>query len=178
MTEQHACSFCNPGADVKARTFYEQGNWYAILAAPPMLHGHAILAAKSRGSCPIDLSVDVLAGFDRALDDVSSAMRAFYAPKRVVFSSLRLVDPHLHVHVFAVSEGDEHRWRSEKGADYAKGRFFEFLGDQERFARTRHEKERAQRGWNQARQIEEHTTRLQLDVEALRSIARRPRSSI
>jgi diadenosine tetraphosphate (Ap4A) HIT family hydrolase len=172
MTDLRACTFCDPSAEMKARTFYDHGNWYALLAAPPMLRGHAILAAKRRDGCPTELSGDVFAGFDRALDDVSTALREFYAPNRVVFSSLRLLDPHVHIHVFAVSEEDEHRWRAEKGADYAKGRFFEFLGDQERFSRTRHERERAQRGWDVNRQVSEHTARLRLDVDALRSVAR------
>ena len=133
MTE---CDFCARGTGIQARTFYDRGNWFAFLASPANLTGHAILAVKSLdGTCPQALSIDVLRGLDQALADVADLLHAHYQPKRVLFASLRAVDPHVHVHLFPVTEAHEAAWRQEKGAGYEKGRFFEFLGDQERTAR-------------------------------------------
>ena len=153
------CSFCARGADMQARTFYERDNWFALLAAPANLPGHAILAVKSReGECLQTLSADVLRGLDSALADVAQLLKAHYRPKRIVFASLRAVDPHVHIHLFPVSEAHEDAWRQEKGAGYEKGRLFEFLGDRERTTNANPDGQ-----W---------TRPLSADVDALRALSR------
>lgn len=44
--------------------------------------------------------------------------------------------PHIHLPHVPVTSEQEELWRQGRGPDYERGRFFEFLGDQERDART------------------------------------------
>ena len=127
-----SCAFCRRDRAFAARTFYETDRWFGFLAAPPNIRGHAILAVKSTGACPQTLDRETLRDLDAALGDITAILTAHYRPKRVLFASLRAKDPHIHLHVFPVSEEDEQRWRQEKGEGYETGRFFEFLGEQEK----------------------------------------------
>jgi diadenosine tetraphosphate (Ap4A) HIT family hydrolase len=154
---------------MRARTFYEDEGWFAFLAAPPNLRGHTILAAKSMGQCPQALTEGILSGIHLALAAVTRVLRARYTPNHVVFASLRVQDPHFHLHLFPVTKEQEEEWRQRKGAGYASGRFFEFLGDCDRDARNADRLERDSTGWTEEQQRLEHTGLLGADVAALKA---------
>lgn len=59
---EQVCHFCAREPDMRQRTFYEDEHWFACLAAPPNLRGHAVIAAKSFGECPQTLTENVLSG--------------------------------------------------------------------------------------------------------------------
>ena len=133
----YVCPFCARGDEMRRRIFYESEGWFAFLASPPNLPGHTIVAAASDGTCPRDLTAATLRGVDGAVGQVAAILRAGYAPQHVLFASLRVQDPHFHLHMFPVTAAQENAWRAAKGAGYESGRFFEFLGDIDRTARHR-----------------------------------------
>ena len=77
MTSARICLFCEPSDDVNARTFYRSDGWIALLAAPPNLHGHTVLARSlKRGEpCPGDLDTRSLSGLDYAMASVVAIMK-------------------------------------------------------------------------------------------------------
>jgi diadenosine tetraphosphate (Ap4A) HIT family hydrolase len=93
---ERPCRFCARDPNMQARTFYEDDHWFACLAAPPNLRGHAIIAAKNFGECPRTLTEEVLSGIHKAVAEVSRILTAHYRPKHVLFASLRVKDPHIH----------------------------------------------------------------------------------
>ncbi len=168
MTDPKECPFCRYDADMRDRTFYERLNWFAILADPPNMSGHVVLAVKGAEVCPRALTADVLRGLDVALADVMRILQVHHHPKHILLSSLRVQDPHFHVHLFPVSEDAEQRWRDSKGSEYEAGHFHEFLGDQERAAFRDQALERLTNGWSTAEQRLERTSRLTPHAAALR----------
>ena len=166
------CPFCQPSDDLNARTIYRSEGWIAVLAAPPNLHGHTVLARSIPGQpCPRDLDTRSLSGLDDAIATVVPILKRHYSPKHVVFGSLRLIDMHFHVHLFPVTAKMEQEWRSQMGNGYGAGRFFEFLGHHERLANEREAQERADTGITSTDQLLAWTDRLKFDVEALRRLS-------
>src|SRR5688572_28302144 len=166
------CPFCHPSEDLNARTIYRSEGWIAVLAAPPYLHGHTVLARSVRPGepCPRDLDTRSLCGLDDAIAAVVPILKRHFSPKHVVFGSLRLIDMHFHQHLFPVTEAMEQDWRSLMGKGYEAGRFFEFLGHHERLANERDARERADTGISSTDQRLAWTERLKSDVEQLRRI--------
>lgn len=157
---------------MNARTIYRSDGWIAVLAAPPNLQGHTVLARSMPGEpCPRDLDSRSLSGLDDAIAAVVPILKRHYSPKHVVFGSLRLIDKHFHLHLFPVTEEMEHQWRSQMGKGYEAGRFFEFLGHHERLANEREAHERADAGIDSKDQRLAWTERLKFDVEALRRLS-------
>ncbi len=172
MTSTAICLFCEPSDDVSARTFYRSRGWIALLAAPPNLHGHAVLA-RSVGPnepCPRELDIRSLRGLDEAIASVVPILKRHYSPKHVVFGSLRLIDRHFHLHLFPVTAAMEDEWRARMGKGYEAGRFFEFLGDCERLANERDARERAETGVSTTDQRLAWTERLKPEVDRLRQL--------
>ena len=163
----HPCPFCLRDEDLQQRTFYDHGRWFAFLAAPPSIAGHTILAVKGSDPCPQELTAEVLSGIDTALADVAKLLRGHYRPKHVLFASLRASDPHVHLHVFPVSESAVAEWRERKGNGHESGRLFEFLGDLESTAFSAQSAERERNGWSKAQQRSAHAQKLRPDVGAL-----------
>jgi hypothetical protein len=85
-------------------------------------------------------------------------------------ASLRAKDPHLHLHLFPVTSNQEEEWRKQKGLGYETGRFFEFLGDQERAAWTRQGTERETSNRTEDERRSEIAKALQPDVEKLKAL--------
>jgi diadenosine tetraphosphate (Ap4A) HIT family hydrolase len=118
---------------MRDRTFYDDGEWFACLASPANMRGHAILArVQHSDECPTQLMVAALAGVHVALARVAGTLQTYYGAQHLLLASLRVKDPHIHIHVFPVTHDHEMSWREQKGSGYESGRFFEFLGDQER----------------------------------------------
>ena len=157
---------------MEQRTFYEDEHWFACLAAPPNLRGHAIIAGKSSGKCPRTLTAGILGGIHTALAEVARVLTVYYRPKHVLFASLRVKDPHIHLHMFPVTNEQEEEWRMRKGAGYDSGRFFEFLGDQERDSSSAHRFERERNGWTDEQERLAFADVLSREVAALTEIAR------
>jgi diadenosine tetraphosphate (Ap4A) HIT family hydrolase len=170
---ERPCLFCQPSEDMNARTFYRSEGWFALLMAPPNLPGHTVLARSLGPSepCPRDLVTRSLRGLDDAIASVTQVLRRHYSPKHVVFGSLRLIEPHFHLHLFPVAEAIEQEWRARMGEGYEAGRFFEFLGDHERLANQRDARQRVETGMSGTDQRLAWTERLRPDVEALRTAA-------
>jgi hypothetical protein len=76
----------------------------------------------------------------------------------------------LHVHLFPVTANQEDEWRKQKGSGYETGRFFEFLGDQERAAGIGQKFERETKKWDLDKQRSELAKVLRPDVEKLRKL--------
>jgi diadenosine tetraphosphate (Ap4A) HIT family hydrolase len=173
MSDTTTCHFCLRKPDMEQRKFYEKGNWFAILAAPPNLRGHTVLARiRFAETCPQALDTGTLSGLDAALADVAGILRAYYQPVQLVFSSLRVTDPHVHLHLFPVSQKSEIEWRTRKGVGYEKGRFHEFLGDAERAANRELQVERDEKGWTKEEQRLQHASLLASDVVKLKQLVR------
>jgi diadenosine tetraphosphate (Ap4A) HIT family hydrolase len=160
MADPNDCPFCQCNADMKDRMFYERLNWFAILAAPPNMSGHVVLAVKGSDACPRAPTAEVLRGIDVALADVMRILQVHHHPKHILLSSLRVQDPHFHLHLFPVSEDAEQRWREGKGPEYKSGHFHEFLGDHERDAFRDLALERQTNGWSATEQRLAHTLKL------------------
>jgi diadenosine tetraphosphate (Ap4A) HIT family hydrolase len=163
-----ACSFCEPGPDIRKRVFYERPDWYAFLAAPPYAKGHTILARQKAGAeCPTALLREHLRGTDQALPDVVEAIRSHYSPKPkdVLVASLRGKEPHVHWHLIPLWEEQERAWRL--GSRHERGHLFEFLADADRTAQSKALDERIKHGWTAKEQRDHFTVALQSDVNAL-----------
>jgi diadenosine tetraphosphate (Ap4A) HIT family hydrolase len=123
------CSFCDRSGCIPDRIFYEKGNWFAFLSAVPHTKGHTILAAcKTGAGCPQRMDLNVLAGFDVALHEVSQAIRRCYEPqpKNILLASLRGDETHFHMHLVPLWAEEEEDWRRVTG--YSKAHLMEFLG--------------------------------------------------
>jgi diadenosine tetraphosphate (Ap4A) HIT family hydrolase len=164
-----SCDFCQPPQAMRDCTFYDRPSWFAFLATSPNMRGHTVLAVKAKGDCPRELNATFLEGLDVALADVSNALRKHFDAKQVLFASLRMKDPHLHLHLFPVTAKQEDEWRKQKGIGYETGRFFEFLGDQERAAGTGQRFEREIKNWDLDKQRSEFVKVLRPDIVNLRA---------
>ena len=139
-----SCPFCDQ-RKIAARVFRDHGRWCSLLAAPHITKGHAIVAVKAGGAgCPTEINSDILSGLDTALADVSSALMAFYQPKRVLFASLRGHVEHVHFHAVPLWKDEEAQWRNEVG--YQSGHLLEFLGHLEKREFARREAIMKERG--------------------------------
>jgi diadenosine tetraphosphate (Ap4A) HIT family hydrolase len=161
------CPFCQK--HMLERIFLQRDGWFAFLDANGMLPGHTILAREPPpGSCPQELTTENLAGVDRALPHVVAALKQAYEAYDVLVSSLRGTVKHVHFHLIPLTHAAERQWRTE--TPWEKGHLHEFLGHQEREGSLRNQLERIQEGWDEKRQMVEHTKRLQSEVASLRRI--------
>ncbi len=147
--------------------FFDEGAWYALLAAPPFTRGQTILALKnSAADCPTSLTIQHLKGLDVAIARVVEFLHRHFQPKDVLIASLRGRDPHIHFHLMPLWEVEEQEWRQQSHRE--KGHLFEFLGYVETKAKLRVKTERMEHGWSEERHRAEAAVKLQPDVAALR----------
>ena len=121
---------CDRSADARARNFYERQGWFAVLAVPPHIRGHAVLARSAQGQCPSGVTAETVRGLDVAIADVTGLLRRYYAETTNIFIvSLRAKDPHVHLHLIPAWPGHIAAWRAETG--HTDGYMFAYLGDLE-----------------------------------------------
>ena len=165
-----SCPFCDQ-RKIAARVFRDHGRWCSLLAAPHITKGHAIVSVKAGGAgCPTEINSDILSGLDTALADVSSALMAFYQPKRVLFASLRGHVEHVHFHAVPLWKDEEAQWRNEVG--YQSGHLLEFLGHLEKREFARREAIMKERGLGNEQYRAEIQSALLPDVQRLREYTR------
>ena len=163
------CPFCNRPA-LEPRVFFEGGNWFAFLAAPFLVRGHAIIAAKGNESaCPDVLNAAVLTGVDLALAEVAGALRQHFQPKDILFSCLRGDNRHVHFHAIPLWPEVEREWRRQ--TLYEGAHLQEFLGHLELTAHVRDTTERIEHGWDKEEQRSDLVRCMSGDVDALRRIS-------
>ena len=173
-----SCVFCERSR-LEQRVFYDEGSWYALLAAPPFTRGQTILALKnSAEDCPASLTIQHLKGLDIAIASVIDVLHRHFRPKDVLIASLRGRDPHIHFHLMPLWEVEEQEWRQQSHRE--RGHLFEYLGWVETKAKLRVERERAEYGWSEERHRAESAKQLQTDVDALRELTfyGRPNNSL
>ena len=166
------CWMCARDEDANARTFYDREGWFAVLHVPPHARGHAVLAraATPGGRCPQALDEPVLHGLERALSNVVALLKQHYAGvTNVLVVSLRMKDPHVHIHLIPLWPQDEADWRQATGR--AQGYIFAFLGDLEVAAAERARQERTRHGWSEAQLRAHDVAASRSDREALLRLA-------
>jgi diadenosine tetraphosphate (Ap4A) HIT family hydrolase len=167
-----SCPFCNIDG-LRNRIFYENDKWFAFLAAPNNTKGHAIIAERPCGSvCP---RVDRrgwgdLHCFGATLGQVATTLMKHYGPRDILFSSLRGDIAHFHVHLIPLWANEEDSWRMCKGDGYKRGHLMEFLGNLEKQADEKVERELKIRQITIDELRREITELLKDEVEELRKL--------
>jgi diadenosine tetraphosphate (Ap4A) HIT family hydrolase len=163
------CVFCDR-APLESRVFYDQGPWYALLAAPPYVRGQTILALKnSTTECPTALTPNHLRGLDTAIPAVAGILMTHFRPKDILVASLRGRDPHVHFHLMPLWPDEETAWREKSHRQ--RGHLFEFLGHIEFAAEERARNEREQQALTEEEQRRLYGRRLLPEVRALRELS-------
>lgn len=160
------CPFCEK--DLSKSIFFSGEGWFAFLDSNPILNGHTILARDRSGSCPDSMTEETLRGIDMVLAKVAEALKAAYSAKHILVGSLRGSVRHMHFHLIPVSDAEEKRWRA--ASNWEKGHLFQFLGDQEREAFLRHQKERIEMGWSESEQRAHIVASMQNQVSILKAL--------
>jgi len=170
-----ACPFCDIDSNgMKERIFYQDKNWFSVLAAPFHTKGHAILAAvPTAANCPQEPSLQVLNGLSTALAKTIEVLKKVYQPKDVLLASLRGSEKHFHFHLIPLYQDDEKIWR-DSHADrerYQNGHLMEFLGYVEKQGDERAEVERQKSGLSKEQQRTRIVTSQKPDIEKLRLLS-------
>lgn len=151
-----SCAFCD-SKKLQPRTFYEDANWLAFLAAPPHTRGHTIFAAVDpSGACPQNTDEEVLSGISGALAKVIQALKKHFERKDVLFASLRGSVRHFHLHLIPLWEEQEANWRKSKADQdfYERGHLLEYLGTLEERGDRNAADERGINDWSEDEQRE------------------------
>jgi len=172
------CDFCNT-KKLDKRIFYcqedddsDKHKYFAFLAATPHTRGHTILAVFSPSrKCPRQLNITTLSRLGDALSDVIKVINAHYAPKNILFASLRGDVKHIHIHLIPLYKDEESEWRKVTG--YENSHLMEFIGTLEKKGNYRELRLEAKGiSIEQQRTEFEKDPKTAKDIKRLRNLAR------